>query len=220
MTNLIGSSSTVHMRNFLQKLIIFGTLFSTIELQANTETCDKSKDVTAFSQVKDEKAFFYTQPLDKKKSKSFLITKDFIQVLGAPVGAFSCVVYRNYNGHGGKKKYGWVLTSTLHPLRVKLERKDLVASWNKSPCFDDSCVVNIAEEKGKLEIDIGSFLNDHPGQSYFVGKTQETSNRLVLTNFQGSDGAPEKIEIEFINTKEPGTILLIGPDGWSGTYHR
>lgn len=208
------------MKTFLQSLIGFFFAFSTNLVEAKNQICDKSAKVTAFTQVKDEKSYLYLDPTEIKKSKAFVVAHDFLQVLGKPEGAYTCVVYRNYNGYGGKQKFGWVLTSSLHPARVKLGRNDLFASWNKSPCSDDSCVVNIAEEKGQVEVDMSSYLHNHPGESYQAEKIEESEGHWVLTKLEGSSGAPKKMEIEFGKTEEPGTILLIGPEGWAGTYHR
>lgn len=208
------------MNTALQYLICLFFVFSKNFVEAKDQVCDESTKVTAFTEVSNEKSFFYTHPSDNKKSKAFVVANDFLQVLGTPVGAYSCVVYRNYNGYGGKRKYGWLLTSSLRPSRVMLERKDLSGSWNMSPCSDESCVVNIAEENGQFEVELSSYLHNRPSESYQVGKIKEIEKRLILTNLKGSSGAPEKIVIEFGQTEELGTILLVGPEGWAGTYHR
>ena len=208
------------MKKIIQSLFCFYLILSTNLVEAKDLPCDKSTRVTAFTQVKDEKSHFYLSPIENKKSKAFAVINDFLQILGKPEGVYTCVVYRNYNGYDGKQKFGWMLTNSIHPARLKLERKDLFASWNKSPCSDDSCVVNMTEENGKAAVDMSSYLHDRPSEVYQVGKIEESEGRWVLTNFQGSSEVPKKMEIEFGKTKEPGTILLIGLEGWAGTYYR
>lgn len=50
-----------------------------------------------------------------------------------------------------------------------------------------------------------------------VGKIEESDGHWVLAKLDGSSGAPKKMEIEFGKTQEPGTILLICPEGWAGS---
>lgn len=187
---------------------------------ASVSTCNKSLKPTGFTRVKSEKSYFHSEPNEKKRNKSYIVTSDFVQILGQHQDGFSCVMFRNYNGHGGKPSLGWLLTDSLEPIKTKLERKDLFASWNKSPCSDDSCVIDIAEVDGKVEINLMSYLHERPGQSYQVGQIQEKDGRWVLSQLQGSAEAPKKMEIEFDKTSEPGTISVAGPNGWAGIYHR
>lgn len=195
-------------------------MFSVCCVAAQSSTCKKSVKVTGFTQVKSEKSYFYTRPNTKKKIKSYLVTRDFVQVLGQPEGPYSCVLYRNFNGYGGKQTLGWILQETLEPIRRKLERRDLHAIWNKSPCFDDSCTIEITEMSGKPEIKLMSYIHDRPGSNYQVGSVQEFDGRLVLTHVEGSARAPKQMEIVFDQTVEPGAISLSGFEGWAGIYHR
>ena len=187
---------------------------------SHASTCSNPTNPTGFTQVKNEKSYFYAEPIENKKNKSYLVARDFVQVIGKPEGTYSCVVYRNYNGYGGKQTLGWMLTDSLEPIRTKLERKDLIASWNKSPCSDESCVIDIAEEKGKLQINLYSYINDRPSETYEVGTIKESDGHLVLSNLKGSSGGQKNMEIEYKKITETGTILVTGPEGWAGIYHR
>lgn len=68
------------MKTFLHSLIGFFFIFSANLAVAKGQNCDKSTQVTGFTQVKDDKSYFYLNPSANRKSKAFVVAHDFLQV--------------------------------------------------------------------------------------------------------------------------------------------
>lgn len=97
--------------------------------------CEGDVKVAGFATVKIEKAYFYTKsPICelpdgscKTASKAYLVKNNFVQTAHTE-GSFTCAVFRNFDGGGGKKTVGWMLNTNLTSPKKKLERADLIGS--------------------------------------------------------------------------------------------
>lgn len=205
----------------LLSLFFFETLFA-------KDICSTEK-IYGFSSVKVEKAFFYKEPQIckaktpcKNKKKSYLVKNDKIQIGDSSVD-FVCVIYRNYNGWGGKQTKGWLLKTDLQEIKTKLNINDIEGSWYKEDCGgDESCIVTISKlADNQYEINGTSYLHDHPGMILTTKEVKMTDGKLSAS---GSIEGLEKnliFEVIFSNESlEPGTILLKDADGFSGVFYR
>ncbi len=191
--------------------------------------CETVSKVSGFSTIKDSvKAYFYKDPIacESKKNcqsrkKAFLVAKNFVQT-GEIQNKFVCVVFRNFDGYGGKKTIGWIMLDDLNPIRSKVERKDLMGNWTQMPCAaGDDCGLSISEENGKLEVFVDSHIHDRPGSSFEVSSISEPDGSLVLTGKVSEKEHEEKLVIRYSTPdSEPGTVSVTGIDFFKGTYYK
>lgn len=194
--------------------------------------CTSSAKITGFSKVHEvtgKKSFFYKEPKKcigwaacPSKNKSFLVKGNFVQTAQVE-NDFVCAIFRNFDAYNGKTTAGWFFISDLEPIRNKLERQDLIGSWNQIPCSEgDDCVIEITEDDKKvLLIEIESHLNQKPGAGLNVSTVKESSGALSLSGTEGSAVVVQPFQILYdVKDLEPGTIKLIGVKSFEGVYRK
>lgn len=192
------------------------------------ESCSVKK-VTGFTSIKSEKTFFYKEAkectnntLCPNKRKAYLVKKDLVQT-GESSGAFVCALYRNFNGYGGKETSGWLLKADLEEIKTSLTVDQIQGAWYKNDCGgDDSCIVTISKNsQEQYEVDGTSYLHDHPGMILKTENIKATKGKLLGTGEVMGFEKKFNLEVDYSSEAlEPGTILLINADAFSGEYHR
>lgn len=108
----------------------------------------------------------------------------------------------------------------MYLIRSKLRPRDLFAQWAQVPCFEEECVIDIKNKDGAFEVLLSSYLHHRPSEFFKVRKIKETKERLELTQLKGSDTKMTKVTINFVKTKEIGTIEVKSDGAWNGLFHR
>lgn len=180
------------------------SLFVSLALAAS---CDVSMKPTGFSTVTAKKAMF-----DGKKS--YLLEGQFVQT-GETKGDLVCVLFRNYDGYGGRKTAGWLRKQDLAPIRTKLERGDVKGYWYRAKCEDDYCSVQF----DGADVSFASYLHQGPAMSLNVGHVEEKPGHLLLTKITGSDAGSQSADIDYLNSKIPGTLTIEGLSGGAAEFN-
>ena len=175
------------------------------------------------------KAHFYKEPLLCVKGKfcssirkAYLVPNDFVQTAQVD-GPFVCAIFRNFNGWGGKVRFGWLLLKDLNPIRNKLRISDLTGSWWQAPCDNnDDCGIFISADKtNNFEIDISGHLHERPSDIFNVQSIKELPGKLILLGTESGDDTTTELELSYDNNRsKPGTILIKGSDIFQGEYYK
>lgn len=193
--------------------------------------CNLKTKITGFSTVKKAdsgRAYFFKEPKKCEKEKctwkrkAYIVSDNFVQTSNVE-GDFVCVLYRNFNGYGGKKTVGWMQLSDLNPIRTKLERADLVGDWIQSECENnESCVISISENEKKLfDISGMSYLHNRPAEVMNITEVKEELGQLLLSGTVLADQKPRNMLLIYdAKDLEPGTFLVKDADDFSGVYYR